>query len=404
MSQFHYRAFTKSGGLVEGMLEAAAEREVLVSLRRQNLKVLLIEEKAASWTEMLGGLRRKKIHPQEVMRFTSMFSTLVNAGIPLSTCMRTLHEQADNAAFKEVLMNVMQEIESGMDLSQALARHPAVFDRMYTDLVRAGESAGALDVVLERLAAYAEKADKFRRKIKSALTYPVVVLAIAVLIVWIILVFVVPEFAATFAQAGKQLPLPTRMLMAMSNIMRDWYMLIAAGIGAFIWGLKMALKDPRFQRKFDGFILKVPVYGELMMKSAMARFSRTMSMLLVSGVPIIQALQIVSHVTGNRLITEALLSVSDSISGGDSFTDPLKRSGIFSPLVVQMISVGETTGNMSGMLTKIADFYEDEVEMVMDTLSSLIEPIMIVFLGVVLGFVIIALFLPILSLSEIVPV
>ncbi len=404
MAQFRYRAFTRTGSPVEGTLEAATARDVLVNLRRKNLKVLQIDEKKDSLAESLLRFRKRKVKPFEIMRFTSMFSTLINAGIPLSACVRTLEEQMDNPVFKEALQAVMQEIESGMDLSTALSRHPAIFDRMYVDLVKAGEQGGALAVILERLAKYAEKAERFRRKIKSALTYPAVVSVIAVVIVWVILAFVVPQFGETFSQAGKTLPLPTRVLLAASDAVRFSYLYVFAAAAACYYGLRLALRDPSLRRRFDFLLLKMPVYGELLLKSSVARFARTLAMLLVSGVPIIPALEIVSFVTGNRRITETLQSVADSISSGESFTEPLKRSGVFSPLVIQMVSVGESTGNMPEMLNKIADFYEEEVDTVMDTLSSLIEPIMIVFLGVVLGFVIIALFLPILSMSELVVV
>lgn len=403
MAQFYYKSFTKGGKLVEGEMEAASEREVLLALRKQDLKVLLIKEKPPPLLGFLSYFKKTKVTPREVMRFTSMFATLVNARIPLSACIRTLQEQSDNPDMKTILKTVMQDIEDGQDLSTALSRHPVAFDRMYVDLVRAGEAGGVLYAVLDRLAEYTEKSEKLRRKVKGALTYPAVVISIAVVIVWVILTFVVPEFAKTFAEAGKSLPLPTRILLGISDAIRYyWYLFVFAGVSV-VFGFKFAMKDPKFQRYWDGFILKVPLFGDLIMKSAVSRFSRTLSMLFVSGIPIIQALQIVSHVTGNRMITEALLAVSDAIASGDNFADPLKRSGVFSPLVVQMVAVGESTGNMGDMLSKIADFYEDEVEVVVDALSTLIEPLMIVFLGVVLGFVIIALFLPILSLSEVVP-
>jgi type IV pilus assembly protein PilC len=399
MPRFAYKAYTKSGKLAEGVMEAAAEREVLLFLRRQDLKVRIIEKQAEPLFGFLSGLKRTKVTPQDVMRFTSMFATLVNAGIPMSSCVRTLQEQSDNPAFKDILQNVMQEIEGGLDLSEALGKHPAVFDRMYVDLVRAGEVGGVLHEVLKRLAAYTEKAERFRRRIKGALTYPAVVTVIAILIVWVILQFVVPQFAETFASAGKSLPLPTRILMAASDFVRFYYYIFFLGVAAIYAGFRVGMRDPKFQRTIDGLVLKIPVFGDLLMKSAICRFARTLAMLLVSGIPIIQSLEIVSRVTGNRMISEALLAVVESISSGSNVADPMKRSGVFAPIVVQMISVGESTGNLAGMLSKIADFYEDEVEVVMESLSTLIEPIMIVFLGVVLGFVIIALFLPILSRS-----
>jgi type IV pilus assembly protein PilC len=403
MPAFYYKSFTRSGKLVEGTMEAGTERDVMMVLRRQDLKVLTIKEKPKSVTEYFSAIRKRKVSAHELVRFTSMFATLVNAGIPVGTCVRTLYEQMENPTFKHVLQNVMIEIEGGQDLSTALSRHPAVFDTMYVDLVRAGEAGGVLHQILERLASYAEKTERLRRRVKGALTYPAVVICIAVVIVWVILTFVVPEFAKTFAQAGKQLPLPTRVLLMASDLVRFYYYwLFLGGVGAW-FGFRFALKDPKFQRRWDGFVVKVPVFGDLIMKTAVARFARTLAMLLVGGVPIIQALQIVAHVTGNRMITEALLAVGDSISSGETFAEPMKRSGVFSPLVVQMITVGETTGSMALMLNKIADFYEDEVEVIMGSMSALIEPMMIVFLGVVLGFVIIALFLPILSLSEVIP-
>lgn len=403
MSRFSYKAYAKTGKQIEGVMEATAERDVLILLRKQNLKVLRIEKMATPWPEIFAGLTRKKVGAQDVMRFTSMFSTLVNAGIPLSACLRTLQEQTDHPELKNVLSTVIQEIESGLDLSTALSKHPDVFNAMYVDLVRAGEAGGALHVVLERLAIYSEKTERLRRKIKGALTYPIVVVCIACLIVGVILIFVVPEFAQTFAAAGKVLPLPTRILLMVSDAVRHLYLFIIIAGGGLYAGFRFAIQNPQFQKTADVLMLKLPLFGDLLMKSAVSRFARTLAMLLVSGVSIIQSLQIVAHVTGNKVIAEALLNVGDAICSGESFAEPMKRCGVFSPLVVQMIAVGESTGNMAGMLSKVADFYEDEVETAAESLSSLIEPLMIVFLGIVLGFVIIALFLPILSLSEVIP-
>ncbi|RMH56255.1 MAG: type II secretion system F family protein [Candidatus Hydrogenedentota bacterium] len=386
--------------MVEGVLEAGAERDVLLNLRRRNLKVLLIEEKKETWYDLLGKWMHRKVKLREIVRFTSMFSTLVNAAVPMSSCLRTLQEQTDNIALKEILENVQQEIEGGMDLSTALGMHPQAFNRMYVDLVRAGETSGTLGIILERLAAYTEKTEKLRRRIKSALTYPAVVVAISFLIVWVILQFVVPKFAETFAQFGKDLPLPTVILLEVSNVVRNFYALVLlAGVGAY-FGIRTLLKNDSFRKTWDTMVLKIPFFGELILKSSLARFTRTLAMLLDSGIPIIQALQIVSHVAGNRLITDTVFAAADAITSGESFSDTLRKGEVFPPIVIQMVSVGEATGNLPAMLNKIADFYEDEVDIVIESLSSLIEPLMIVFLGVVLGYVIIALFLPILSLSE----
>jgi type IV pilus assembly protein PilC len=406
MPRYAYKAYTRSGSLVEGLMESPGERDVLISLKRQDLKVLRIDEKKPTLEEMIAGFMasRRRVNATEVARLTQMFATLVSAGIPLSTALRTLEEQAENPALKDVLRNVLQEIESGLDLSSALAKHPSVFDRMYVDLIRAGEASGALHVVLERLADYTEKAEKLRRRVRGALTYPAVIFSIALIIVWVIVVFVVPQFAETFAGAGKTLPMPTQILLTISDLLSTSYYWIAPLLIGAWYGLRALARDPKMSRTLDILVLRIPVFGELIRKAAVARFARTLAMLLVSGVPIIQALQIVSHVTGNRMITEALQAVGDAIVSGESFAEPLKRSGVFSPLISQMVSVGEATGSLAEMLGKVADFYEDEVEVAMETISTLIEPFIIVFLGLVLGFVIIALFLPILTLSEVVPV
>ncbi|MEW5692521.1 MAG: type II secretion system F family protein [Candidatus Hydrogenedentota bacterium] len=402
MPEFSYKAKNRSGELVQGVLLGANPREIITRLRAQELTVLNVEEIKESILSYINIFTKKKVKSSELVLFTRMFATLINAGLPIVTSLRTLQEQMSGEYFKEIIGKLIHDIESGSDLSEALSKHPKIFSTMYVDMLRSGEAGGVLDVILERLATYLENTERLRRKIKGAMTYPVVVSSIAILIVWGILTFVVPKFADTFAHAGAHLPLPTRILMFISDLIRVYYLFVFLGFIILYVIYRIGLKNENIRRVIDKYKLKMPVFGELILKVSISRFSRTLGTLTISGVPIIQALNVVTKTAANLIIEDTIANVQESIRSGQTFAQPLKQSGIFPPLVVQMVAVGESTGNLGEMLIKASDFYEEQVDVAVEAFSSLIEPILIVFLGIVLGFVIIALFLPILSLADLI--
>ncbi len=345
---------------------------------------------------------RKKIKTRDLAVFTRQFATMVNSGLPLVQSLEILSSQAENERFREIQKQVTSEVESGSTLSEAMSNQRAAFDDLFTNMVEAGETGGVLDEILLRLATYLEKADALKRKVKSALTYPTVVLAVACGTTLFMLAFIIPSFAKIFTDLGGQLPLPTRIVMGMSNGLRDfWWAILGVALGCGFM-LKRQYQTEAGRYQFDKFMLQVPILGTVVRKAAIARFSRTLGTLVGSGVPILSALEITSRTAGNKVIEREVTATRGSIREGETIAAPLRNSKAFPPMVVQMISVGEETGALDKMLEKIADFYDDEVNTAVDSLTSVIEPVMIVVMGVLVGGMVVAMYLPMFKLASVV--
>lgn len=347
-------------------------------------------------------LGEKPVLVADVAIFSRQFSTMINAGLPVLQCLSIIADQQVNPAFKRVITNIKDEIGSGGNLSDAMAKHPKVFDELYVNMIRSGELGGVLDTILERLSVYMEKAEALRRKIKSAMMYPTIVLSVAMLVIVFLLVKVIPTFEEVFASFGKTLPPLTQGLVNTSRFLqKSWY--IAGGaIFLVINGIKMWGKTEKGSYMLDGFLLRMPVFGELVKKASVAKFSRTLGTLLKSGVPILEALETVAKTAGNKVVEEVINGARASIREGQGMTEPLKKGGVFPPMVIQMVSVGEETGKIDEMLMRAADFYEEEVDTAVEGLSSILEPIIIVFLGVSIGTIVIAMFMPMFDLGNVV--
>lgn len=344
-----------------------------------------------------------KIQSKELVPFTLRLAAMLNAGLPLLQCLQALAEQTDNREFRRVINDVAQQVEGGDTFADALKRYQkSLFGDLYVSLVRAGEAGGGLAEVTAQLGTYLESSMSLRRRVKAAMTYPVVVMVMAALLTTTMLVFIVPKFAGIYADFDAKLPLPTRVLVAISNIMKSNILIVLAlGVGLFFLA-KWARRTEKGAYIWDSYVLKMPVAGLIIHKTAMARMARTFSSLLRSGVPILRTLEIVSQATGNKCIEKALIQVGRDIEGGSSIAPALKSSGMFPPMVVHMVSAGEKTGNIDGMLGKVADFYEEEVATALESLSSMIEPLLMAFLGIVIGSIVICMFLPIFKLHELV--
>lgn len=396
MAKWVYTGKTTNGKEVTGEVEAESKGDVQVLLRKKRIRLETVKRKQGSglFAGMGGGVPLK-----DLARFTRQFSAMTSAGLPLIQCLDILAEQTEHPALKAAIQQVAADIQGGGTLADSLSKHKKIFSELYCQMIAAGEAGGILDTILMRLAEYQEKADALRRKIKGAMTYPIIVAIVAVVAVAVLMIFVVPIFANMFSESGHALPLPTRIVMGISDFMRDWFMLIimAAGIGAFAFARYYKTEKGRLQ--FDGFLLRSPVFGDLERKSCVSRFTRTLGTLLNSGVSIIDALQVTARTAGNKVLEQGIYRTLESISGGQTIADPLKATGVFPPMVIQMIAVGERTGGLSDMLIKISDFYDDEVDAAVDTLTSLIEPMVIVVLGSIIGGVLVAMYLPMFEMA-----
>jgi type IV pilus assembly protein PilC len=374
---------------------AASKDAAIAMLRREQVLVTSIKEKGKEIAlPRLGG----GIKPKDVAVFTRQFSVMIDAGLPLVQCLEILGSQQENQTFQKVLLAVRQDVEGGASLADAMKKHPKVFDDLYTNMIAAGEAGGILDTILKRLATYIEKAVKLKSQVKSALVYPAAVITIAALVVAVILWKVIPTFAALFAGLGAQLPLPTRIVIAMSNWFIRLLPFLIIGIVGASYGIKRYYATYKGRRVIDGFILKLPILGMIMRKIAVARFCRTLATLISSGVPILDGLEITARTSGNAIVEDAIMATRKSVEGGQSLAQPLKEADVFPPMVVQMISVGEQTGALDAMLSKIADFYEEEVDTAVANLMTLMEPVLILFLGTVVGGIVISMYLPIFDL------
>jgi type IV pilus assembly protein PilC len=395
---FVWKGTTPQGQPMSGEYEAAEKAEVASYLRKRKIAVRSIRPKAKEIRFTLG---KRGVSVKDMSVFTRQFSTMINAGLPIVQCLDILSRQTENEKLRVAVSQVMLDVEGGNTLAESLAKHPKIFSELYCNMVDAGEAGGILDVILGRLATYLEKADALQRKIKSAMTYPTIVALVAVGATTFMLMFVIPVFAKMFTDFGGTLPTPTRVVMGLSDFLRSfWWLLGLIGVGLFL-GYKQGRKMPAVSYKFDQALLAMPVLGNVLRKGSVARFTRTLGTLVSSGVPILQGLDITARTAGNLVIEKAVRATRESISQGDTISEPLKRSEVFPPMVVQMIAVGEQTGAIDEMLNKIADFYDDEVDTAVEQLTAVIEPILIVFMGVVVGGMLVAMYLPMFKMASV---
>jgi type IV pilus assembly protein PilC len=396
MPDFKYQGTNRSGSSVSGVMTANSKADLQNLLKRQQITPTKMSEKGKEFNmPTFGG----GVNAKELAIFTRQFSVMIDAGLPLVQCLEILGSQQENKFFQKVLVNTRSMVEGGATLSTAMRSSPKVYDALYVNMVEAGETGGILDIILQRLSTYIEKNVKLQRAVKSALIYPVGVLTIAGLVIFLLLWKVVPIFATLFAGLGVALPLPTKIVIGMSNFVGSYFgLLIIVAIGGGIFGLKTWYGNPTGKYVLDSILLKLPVLGILMRKIAVARFTRTLGTLIASGVPILEGLDITAKTSGNAVVERALQKVRKALEEGKSLTEPLKESNVFPGMVTQMIAVGEQTGAMDAMLQKIADFYEEEVDSAVKDLLTAMEPVMIVFLGVVVGGVVISMYLPLFTL------
>ena len=398
MATFAYSGRTRAGQTVTGERVADTMDAAVAALRREQILVTQInaaKDKAAAGAKKP---RARAVNPKNLAVFTRQFSVMIDAGLPLVQCLEILGTQEDDKNFASVILATRGEVENGASLADAMRKHPKTFDPLFTNMIAAGEAGGILDTILKRLATYIEKAVKLKGQVKSAMIYPIAVIVIAAVVVALILWKVIPTFAAMFAGLGAELPLPTRVVIAMSNGIVRFGPLIIAGLVAAAFAFRSYYATAGGRKVIDAAVLRVPVLGLLMRKIAVARFCRTLSTLLSSGVSILEALDITARTSGNAIIEEAIFSTRRSIERGETIAQPLRETAVFPPMVVQMIGVGEATGALDTMLAKIADFYEEEVDVAVAGLLTLLEPVMIAFLGGVVGGIVIAMYMPIFGL------
>ena len=396
---FVWKGTTPKGDAINGEYQAGNKQEVAAYLRKKKIQVKSIYPKSTSREVRIGGPKKVKVKDMSI--FTRQFSTMINAGLPIVQCLDILGKQTENDTLRKAINDVMLDVEGGNTLAESMAKHQKIFNNLYTNMVDAGEQGGILDIILGRLAVYLEKADALQRKVKSAMTYPSIVAIVAGGATVFMLMFVIPVFAKMFSDFGGELPLPTKVVMGLSDFLRSQWYLLAGGIAAAIFGWKMARRSPAISYRIDGMLLRSPVIGNVLRKGSVARFTRTLGTLVGSGVPILQGLDITSRTAGNLVIERAISATRDSISQGDTIAEPLRRSQVFPPMVVQMIAVGEQTGALDEMLAKIADFYDDEVDTAVEQLTSVIEPIMIVVMGVMVGGMLVAMYLPMFKMASV---
>ena len=399
-TKFVWKGKSAKGEDLSGEYQAEDSREVGEYLRKRRIVITSIKKKPKDIE--LKFLQKKSVGVKDLSVFTRQFATMVNAGLPLVQCLDVLGRQLEKPHFKVVVQQVMADVEGGSTLAEALEKHPKIFSGLYVNMIAAGEAGGILDVILSRLAVFLEKADALQRKVKGAMTYPTIVLTVAGGACIFMLMFVIPVFAKMFSDFGGELPAPTRIVMNLSNFLRDFWWALGGGSLAAFFGFRAYRNTVKGRFATDKLSLGFPILGNVLRKSAVARFTRTLGTLIGSGVPILQGLEITSRTAGNMVIQRAIENTSKSISQGDTIASPLKESGVFPPMVVQMISIGEQTGALDEMLSKVADFYDDEVDAAVEALTAAIEPIMIVVMGTMVGGMLIAMYLPMFKMSSIV--
>jgi type IV pilus assembly protein PilC len=400
MPIYTWKGRSRQGNIKKGEMEATNEAVVTAQLRAQLILPVSVKEKSKDISEYLPFLK-PGIKIKELVIFTRQFATMIDAGLPLVQCLQILGDQQGNRTFKEIIREVKSDVEQGSTFADGLAKHPKPFDALYTNLVAAGEIGGILDTILTRLAVYLEKADALRRKVRGAMVYPTTVLIVAIGVVVLLLTKVIPTFEKMFADFGGELPGPTQVVVNISHFVQQWIGPTLVGVFLLIVAFNAARRRSRnFRKRTDALFLKSPVFGSLLRKVAVARFTRTLGTMIASGVPILDGLDIVAKTAGNVVIEDALYDVKAAISEGKTIAEPLAESDVFPGMVVQMIAVGEETGAMESMLSKIADFYDDEVDAAVEALTALLEPLMMVFLGGTVGGLLIAMYLPIFKIAE----
>jgi len=395
MPSFAYSGRTRGGQTVSGERAADSMDAAVAALKREQILVTRITPAKAKAGAKKAGRTDKSVSPKNLAVFVRQFSVMIDAGLPLVQCLDILGTQEEDKNFAAVILQTRTDVESGASLADAMRKHPKTFDSLFTNMIAAGEAGGILDTILKRLATFIEKAVKLKGQVKSAMVYPVAIIIIAAVVVTVILWKVIPTFAAMFSGMGAQLPLPTRIVIALSNGIVRYGLFVIIGIAAVIYGLKQYYQTDAGRHQIDAIVLKLPVLGLLMRKIAVARFCRTLATLISSGVPILDGLEITAKTSGNAIVEDAIMVTRKSIERGETISAPLKETGVFPPMVTQMIGVGEATGALDAMLAKIADFYEEEVDTAVAGLLTLLEPIMIAVLGVVVGGIVIAMYMPI---------
>lgn len=399
MPTYVFKGRNRLNEIVVGERVATDRAALEAMLRREQVILTNAREKGREIS--LPKIGREKVKSKDLALFTRQFSVMLDAGLPLVQCLEILGQQQDNKFFQKVIYQTRADVEAGMTLADAMAKHPRVFEPLYTNMVAAGETGGILDVILQRLSTYLEKMVKLKSDVKSALIYPIAVIVISIIVISIIMIVVIPAFKNIFEGLlgpGERLPWLTELVVSISQFMASYWWLMALVIGIIVFAMKTWYKTERGQHFIDSLILKLPILGPIMRKIAVARFSRTLSTLLSSGVPILESLEITARTAGNVIVSEAIQKVRTGIEQGQTFVEPLKASGVFPIMVSQMIGVGEQTGALDAMLSKIADFYEQEVDAAIANLLSLMEPAMIMFLGVTIGTIVIAMYLPLFTL------
>jgi type IV pilus assembly protein PilC len=397
MATFVYSARTVAGDMQSGEIDLKDRDEVIGFLRRQRMIPLKIQEKQTGLQIPSFGAG---VSTHDIVIFTRQFATMINSGLPLVQSLDILARQSENKTLRKTIEQVLYDVESGQTLADALRAHPKVFPELYVNMVAAGEAGGILDTILMRLAVFLEKADALRRKIKGAMIYPSVILTVAIGAVAIMLIVVIPVFKTMFADAGIELPGPTQFVIMLSELLQARWWAFVLGIAMTVVGVRQFYKTPSGQLLIDRMVLYMPIVGPLQRKAAIARFTRTLGTLVSSGVAILDGLEITAKTSGNRVLHDAIMESRTSIAGGETISEPLKKSGVFPPMVTSMINVGEQTGGMDEMLTKIADFYDGEVDAAVEALLAAMEPVMIVFLGVIVGGMLIAMYLPIFDMMN----
>ena len=399
MPIYKWEGKTLKGLIKKGETEAPSEAALRIHLRQQSIiptKILLKGKEIKIALPFF----KKKVNRRAIAIFTRQLSTMIDAGLPLVQSLEILSQQQDSPVFKKIIREIREDVEGGSTFAGALKKHQATFDDLYTNLVVAGEEGGILDTILTRLANYIEKAESLKKKVKSALVYPSAIMGVAIVVVGILMIFVIPVFETMFKSAGSTLPLPTLVVVTISKLIKKYTIIFIPGLILFFYLFRKYHKTESGKTVIDRLLLKMPVFGPLFQKVSVARFSRTLGTLVSSGVPILDGLNIVSKTAGNKTVEIAILNARSSIREGETISEPLGRSGIFPPMVIQMIAVGEATGALDAMLNKIADFYDEEVDVAVGNLTSLLEPLLMIFLGVVIGGVVIAMYLPIFNMAS----
>src|SRR6266404_7697650 len=392
MPMFEYTARSQTGQIQKGQMDVASKDDVSAYLRKNRLILVSVREAPKQIKFSLGGARVKT---RDIVIFTRQFATMINAGLPLVQSLNILAAQTENKTLAEVTRAVVYDVESGNTLADAFSKHPEAFSALYVNMVAAGEAGGILDTILLRLATFLEKNDALVRKVKGAMIYPGVIMSVAGAAIAILLIFVIPTFQTMFASASLELPLPTRVVIGMSNFLIGYWWAMLLLVGAAVFGIKSYYATPPGRLQIDALLLRTPVLGDVIRKSAVSRFTRTLGTLVSSGVSILEGLEITAKTAGNRVVQDAIMQSRSSIAGGDTIASPLQKSKVFPPMVISMIAVGEQTGGLDEMLSKIADFYDEEVDVAVSALLSVMEPAMIVILGVIVGGMVIAMYLPI---------